>query len=366
MMGQEEEVVGVIDPGHGQTKIGVHKSRKVFNSFYRKSDQGRLDLFKMSTGQRSTNGSFRINVAGSGYYDANLSAADGFDLRQMGVKRYQSKEWANVMMTAALHQMGATVTRGYKPGDVIPMRLGVCAPMAYLVGIGNENIDVKAEIVRRFKGKYEIRRGKKLVYTVQVKRVAVWGEGFVGYLYYALEDDLKSFKKKWQNRATLVMDIGRGTINALVVKDGQATRSSVAAEMWGVDLLYNRIAAELDNSRGMVSPEMVEKAIRSGQGVMVGQPKFKQAARAAVFDYVGRLLTLADTMIARSPYAVQYILLFGGGAKLLCEADFKRNALDVRLKQKGFEVLLGDEYTNLNGLNKLIGGKDDWDEEVAG
>lgn len=358
---KQEEVMVVIDTGHGQTKVGAGKTRKVFNSFYRKSDQGRLDLLKLSTGWRGTNGSFQINVAGSGYYDVNLTAAEGFDLRQMGVKRYRSKEWANVLLTAALHQMGATVTRGYEPGEVIPIRLGVCAPMAYLVGIGNEHIDVKAEICRRFKGRYEIRRGKQ-IYIAHVKRVAVWGEGLAGYLYYTLADDKKSFKAKWAGRAILVLDIGRGTINALVIKDGQATQSSVMAEMWGVDLLYNRIAAKLDNSRGLVSPEMVEQAIRSDQGVMVGQPTFKQEAKAAVFDYVSRLLTLADAMIARSPYSVEDVFLFGGGSVLLCEADFGRNALDMRLKQKGFSVQLGDEFTNLNGLNKLIGGKDDWDE----
>ncbi len=357
----KEEVLVVMDPGHGQTKVKVRGTKKVFSSFFRKSDQGRLDLLKLSTGRRGPNGSFRINVAGSGYYDVNLTAAEGFDLRQMGVKRYRSKEWANVLLTAALHQMGATVTRGYEPGEVIPIRLGVCAPMAYLVGIGNERIDVEAEICRRFKGRYEIRRGKQ-VYTAHVKGVAVWGEGFAGYLYYTLADDLKSFKTKWAGRGILVLDIGWGTINALVVKDGQATRSSVSAEMWGVDLLYNRIATVLDNSRGTISPEMVEQAIRSDQGAMVGQPKFKQVAKDAVFDYVNRLLTLADMMIARSPYSVEDVFLFGGGSVLLCEAGFGRNALDMRLKQKGFRVLLGDEFTNLKGLNKLIGGKDDWEE----
>lgn len=358
----KEEVRGVIDTGQGQVKIGVGKTRKVFNSFYRKADAGQINLLTLSTGQRITNGSFRVNVSGSGYYDVNLTAAEGFDLRQMGVKRYRDKNWANVLMTAALHQMGATITRGYEPGDVIPMRLGVCAPMAYLVGIGNEGIDVKTEISRRFKGRYEIKRGKQ-IYTVHVKRVAVYGEGFVGYLYYALADDLKTFKDKWSQRAVLVLDIGRGTINALVVKDGQTTKSSILAEMWGVDTLYNRIADELDNSRGKISSEMVEKVIRSERGVMVGQPKFKEVAKGAIFAYVEALLTFADSMIARSPYFVEDIMLFGGGAKLLCEEGFKRNALDVRLKQKGFSVLLGDEFTNLNGLNKLIGGKDDWDED---
>lgn len=364
MATNNEVMLMVIDPGHGQVKVRARGTRKVFNSFYRHADQGRVDLMKLATGKAATNETFRVNVAGSGYYDVNVSAAEGFDLRQMGVKRYRSKDWANVLMTAALHQMRATVTRGYEPGEVIPVNLGVCAPMAYLVGIGHEGIDVKVEIARRFRGRYEVRRGKQ-VYTVQVKRVAVYGEGFIGYLYHALDDDLVTFKPKWAGRPALVMDIGRGTINALVVKDGQAARSGIMAEMWGVDLLYNRIATNLDNSRQQVSPEMVEKAIRSARGVMAGQPKFKEVAKAAVFDYGGRLLTLADTMIARNPYPVEDIMLFGGGARLLCEEAFKRNALDWRLKQKGFNVLLGDEFTNLNGLYKLIGGAD-WDEdEVA-
>ncbi len=363
MVKSDEAILMVIDPGHGQMHVRVGGTRKVFNSFYRRADQGRVDLMKLATGRASKNGTFRVNVAGSGYYEVNVSAADGFDLRQMGVKRYRSKDWANVLMTAALHQMGATVTRGYGTEEAIPLHLGVCAPMAYLVGIGNEHIDVKAEISRRFKGQYEVRRGKK-IYTAQVKRVAVYGEGFVGYLYYSLNDDLITFKSKWLGRAVLVLDIGRGTINALVVKDGVATRSGIMAEMWGVDLLYNRIASQLDNSRQQISPEMVEAAIRWGKGVMVGQPKFKQIAKAAVFDYGGRLLTLADTMIARSPYAVKDIMLFGGGAKLLCDSAFRLNALDWRLQKRGFSVLLGDEFTNLNGLYKLIGGKD-WDEDVA-
>lgn len=360
----DEAILMVIDPGRGQVKARVGGTRKVFNSFYRRADQGRVDLMKMTTGRAARNGSFRVNVAGSGYYDVNVSAADGFDLRQMGVKRYRSKDWANVLMTAALHQMGAAVTRGYAAEEAIPLHLGVCAPTAYLVGIGNEHIDVKAEISRRFRGQYEVRRGKK-VYTAQVKRVAVYGEGLAGYLYYTLNDDLATFKSKWLGRAVLVLDIGRGTINALVVKDGVASRSGIMAEMWGVDLLYNKIAGQLDNSRQKVSPEMVENAIRAGQGVMVGQPKFKQIAKAAVFDYGGRLLTLADTMIARSPHPVEDVMLFGGGAKLLCDEAFRRNALDWRMKQqKGFNVLLGDEFTNLNGLYKLLGGKD-WDEDVA-
>lgn len=358
----KNDTIVVADFGNGQAKVRSGGTRKIFSSFYRRHDPGRLDLMKLSTGRASGNGSFRINVAGSGYYDVNVSAADGFDLRAMGVNRYQNKDWANIMMTAALNRLAATVTRGFDAEEVIPIRLGLCAPTAYIVGIGNEGIDVKAEMSRRFKGRYEIQRGKQ-TYTAQVKSVAVHGEGLAGYLYHALEDDLRTFKAKWVGRPVLILDIGHGTINALVVKDGKAVRSGILAQMWGVDLLFSKIAEGLDNSRQQITPEMVEAAIRYGGGAMPGQPNFKSVAKSAVFDYTGRLLALTNTMIARSGLPVEDIMLFGGGAKLLSDPDFKRNALDIRLKTEGFQVLLGDEWTNLNGLNKLIGGQE-WDDEV--
>ena len=361
MPNKNDDVIIVADFGHGQTKVRSGGTRKVYNSFYRRHDPGRLDLMKLSTGRSSGNGSFRINVAGSGYYDMNVSVNDGFDLRAMGVSRYNNKDWANIMLTAALHQLAATVTRGFDVEETIPVRLGLCAPTAYIVGIGSQGIDVKAEMTRRFKGSYEIKRGKR-VYTAQVKSVAVHGEGLVGYFFHTLEDDLKTFKPKWQDRPVLVLDIGRGTINALIVKNGQAVRSGILAEMWGVDLLFSKIAEALDNSRQQITPEMVEAAIRYGGGTMLGQPKFKQVAKAAVFNYTGRLQTLTNTMIARSGLPVDDVFLFGGGSKLLSDEDFKRNALDVRLKDLGFNVLLGDEWTNLAGLNKLVGGED-WDDE---
>jgi hypothetical protein len=360
-----DNVILVADFGNGQDKIRCGGTRKVYNSFYRRCDPGKLDLMKLSTGRASGNGSFRINVAGSGYYDINVSAADGFDLRAMGVSRYVDKDRSNIMITAALHKLGATVTRGFDVEEIIPIRLGLCAPTAYIVGIGNEGIDVKAEMSKRFRGRYEIKRGKK-TYTAQVRSVAVYGEGLAGYFFHALEDDLKTFKAKWLHKPVLVLDIGRGTINALVVKDGQAARSGILAQMWGVDLLFRKIAEELDNSRQQITPEMVEATILSNGGIMSGQPKFKQVARDAVFDYTGRLQTLVSTMIARSGLPVEDVMLFGGGTSLLSSEDFGRNALDVRLQTKGFKVLLGDQWTNLNGLNKLVGGEEWEDEDEEG
>ncbi len=335
----KQEIV-VIEPGNGTICTQFGGSVKKFGSrFERTSEDTYADL---PSGNGHDRGSpIKIDLGKRGVWNIGMDGIGGE--RLMGVGRYTDPVWADLVIKAALSKH----TQLLRKGDSV-VRLGVSAPYAYLKGIGTGDVDVEKTLMKSMKGTFEVPYGKKTV-PVRVSSVKVWGEGLIGFAYLAYDKDLV-LKSDYRDTNTLVLDIGLDTINTALFIGTQPHIDTVKSPPWGINELYKGISRELDQAQGRVYPDQVETLILNGDGT-AEQKKVIAARTEQYLETLTRYVPIVEGVVHRP---IHRLAVFGGAVKVI--PDIKDTLNGLREK-----FVIGDEFTNVRGLNLLSGGINDWD-----
>lgn len=332
----------VIDGGAGEAKAQLGGSVKKFNSFFERVDDSTADDLPSGNG-KDLGTPITIDLGSRGQWNIGLGYSQGVGERLMGVNRYTDPVWGDLILIGAFSKF-PTLLRQNDP----VVKLGVTAPYAYLKGIDTGGLDVEKTLKKSMRGTYAVPYRNTTV-DVKVSSVKVWGEGLVGYAYFAYDKQLV-MKPDYQNTNTLFLDIGRHTINSALMTGTHAHIDTIKSEPWGVNLLYRMIARELDQSAGRISYDQVEGLILSGD-LTIEQKKVVEVKSA---QYIETIIRYVNTVPGQVHLSVDRLAVFGGSIKVVPSIkETIGNSFD--------KTVWGDEFTNVRGLNLLLGGVDDWD-----
>lgn len=334
----KQDVV-VVEPGNGTICTQFGGSVKKFGSrFERTSEDTYADL---PSGNGHDRGSpIKIDLGKRGTWNIGMDGIGGE--RLMGVGRYTDPIWPELVVKAALSKHTQLLRTG-----ATTIRLGVSCPYAYLKGVGTGDIDVEKTLIKSMRGTFDVPYGKKTV-PVKISSVKVLGEGLTGFAYLAYDKDL-ALKTDYRGTNTLVLDIGLDTINTALFVGTQPHIDTVKSASWGINELYKAISRELDQTRGRVYPDQVEVLILNDDGT-ADQKKIISNKTEQYLERLARYVSIVEGVVHKE---IHRVAVFGGGVKVIPNI---KETLNLRDK-----FVSGDEFTNVRGLNLLLGGVDDWD-----
>ncbi len=338
-MSEQQEIV-VIEPGNGTIATQYGGSVKKFGSRFERASEDTYDDLPSGNGHdRGT--PITVDLGKRGRWNIGLDGIGGE--RLMGVGRYTDPIWAELVVKAALSKHTQLLRLSENP----VVRLGVSAPYAYLKGIGTGAVDVEKVLTKSMRGTFDVPYGKKIV-PVRISSVKVRGEGLIGFAYLAYDKDMK-LKDDYRGTNTLVLDIGLDTINTALFVGTQPHIDTVKSPPWGINELYKAVGRDLDQTQGRVYPDQVEAMILAGDGTA----EQKKVISSRTQQYLENLIRYVDIVEGVVHKPVHRIAVFGGAVKVIPNI---KDVLNLRDK-----FALGDEFTNVRGLNLLSGGTDDWD-----
>ncbi len=335
----EQEIV-VIEPGNGTTCTQFGGSVKKFNSGFQRHIVQTYNEFNLKNG-KDLGTPITVDLGTRGLWDIGL---DGLGAeRLMGVNRYVDPVWSDLVVSAALSKHSQLLRGG--PATI---RLGVSCPYAYLKGVGTGGLDVKQAMIKAMKGTHNVPYGKKTV-PIKVSTVQVWGEGLIGFAYMALDKD-KVLKPEYKGTNTLLLDVGLDTMNTGLFIGSQPHIDTVQSPAWGLGDLYKKIARRLDHTKGRVFLHDVETLILSGEGTA----EQKAIIKEEIEKYLDRFIRFIPIVEGHVHETVDRVMVIGGIVKVIPQVK-------EIIKAQREKSVFGDEFTNVRGLNLLLGGVDAWD-----
>lgn len=344
-MNKQDENIVVSDAGNGKGKAGFKGSFKEFSSLYARVDDGIVGDLPSGNG-KNLGTPIQIDLGTRGKWNIGLNnTGEGFNERLMGLNRYTDPVWADLMIIASLSKFPRLLQQ-----DNPVVKLGVTAPYAWLKGIDTGGLDVEKILKKSMRGTFQVPYRNKQV-PVRISSVKVWAEGLVGYAYFAYDKDLK-LKPDYRNSNTLFLDIGRDTINSAMMNGSEAYVDTIVSEPWGVNLLYRMIARGLDHTAGRITYDQVEGLILSGQ--LTAEQKKIVVAKSQ--EYIETIIRYSHTVEGQVHRNIDRLAIYGGAVKVVPE-------IKETIQAEFEKSVWGDEFTNVKGLNLLLGGVDDWDTD---
>jgi hypothetical protein len=340
-----EEII-VVEPGNGTVVTQRGGSIKKFNPLFQRVDDAVVSDLPSGNG-KNLGTPILIDLGSRGKWNIGVDTPNRFTERLMGLNRYTDDVWADLVLIGSFSKFPQLLRQ-----DNPVVKLGVTAPYAYLKGIDTGGLDVEKTLIKSMRGVYDVPYRNSTV-KVRVSSVKVWGEGLVGYAYFAYDKELK-LKPDYANSNTLYLDIGRDTLNTALMTGGQAHRDTIKSDPVGVNLLYRMISRELDQTAGAISEDQVERLILSDS--MTAEQK--KVVTSNCNQYIEAMIRYVRSVEGRVHVSIDRLCVFGGAVKVIPN-------IEEIIKEEFKKTTWGDEFTNARGCNLLVGGIDEWDEGIV-
>jgi plasmid segregation protein ParM len=197
----------------------------------------------------------------------------------------------------------------------------------------------------------------KIRYENDVSRVIVCPQGYASLLADAFTDEMEALSTEdrlngesrpidllAKEPLAILLDIGGGTVDPIVLKDGVPQPDVHISLSEGIITVYNEISAEIKAKSGRDVSESVISLVLDGKPARVDEADARYI-RDRIQRYADNLLMRLTEQ--KLPFGSSYVLLMGGGSKVI------RSCWEKSRDQFGKLDFIGDIRANAAGYEEM-------------